>query len=117
MWWVSVECPWAPIRWHGPVSPRESPALPPAIRALQPQDVYYISPKLFGPQSDQPKIPLVRIKVFGMHSSGGRSTPYFGLEIVATASSEDYTPKARLAASGNGHVNYRKVSDGVYEIY
>lgn len=95
----------------------DAPALPPAIRALQPQQVYYVSPKLFGPHSDESKIPIVRIKVFGMHSTGGHSTPYFGLEVVATPSSEDYTPKARPAASGNGHVHYRKVSDGVYEIY
>ena len=101
------------IRWHT----NDAPALPPAVMALQPQQVYYLSPKLLGPQSGEPQIPLVRIKVFGMHATGGHSTPYFGVEVIATPSTADCTPKARPAASGNGHVNYRKVSDGVYEIF
>lgn len=92
-------------------------ALPPTISALQPKEVYYVSPQLLGPNSAEPRIPVVRIKIFGMHSTGGHSTPYFGLEVVAMSSSEDYTPKARPAASGNGHRNYRKVSEGVYEVY
>lgn len=101
------------IRWHT----NDSPALPPTISALQPQQVYYVSPKLFGPHSDEPQIPIIRIKIFGTHATGGHSTPYFGLEVVATPSSEDYTPRARPAASGNSHRDYRKVSDGVYELY
>jgi hypothetical protein len=101
------------IRWHT----NDAPALPPAIAALQPQQVDYVSPKLFGPHSDEPRIPIVRIKMFGMHSTGGHSTPYFGLEVVAASSGEDYNPKARPSASGNGHLNYRKVSEGIYEIY
>ena len=101
------------FRWHT----NDSPVLPPAISSLQPLQVDYVSPKLLGPHSDEPSFPIVRIKIFGMHSTGGHSTPFFGLEVVATPSSENYTPKARPAASGNGHLGYQKVSDGVYEIY
>jgi hypothetical protein len=101
------------IRWHT----NDAPALPPAIMALQPQQVYYVSPKLPSPQSGEPQVPIVRIKVFGMHATGGHSTPYFGLEVVATPSSVNYTPKARPAASGNGHLNYQRVSEGVYEVF
>jgi hypothetical protein len=100
-------------RWYT----NESPALPSAISVLQPQEVYYFSPKLLGPHSNEPRIPIVRIKIFGMHSTGGHSIPYFGLDVVATPSSGEYTPKASTAASGNGHRDYRKVSDGVYEVY
>lgn len=95
----------------------DAPALPPAIMALRPQQVHYNPPKLLGPQSTEPQIPVVRIKVFGMHATGGHSTPYFGLEVIAGAASEGYTPKARPAASGNGHLDYRKVSEGVYEVF
>jgi hypothetical protein len=101
------------IRWHT----NDTPALPPAIAALQPQQVDFVSPKLFGRHSDEPRIPIVRIKIFGMHSTGGHSTPYFGLEVIAEASTTNYTPKARPAASGNGHLNYRNVSEGIYEIF
>ena len=100
-------------RWHT----NDAPVLPPAIATLQPQQVYFFPPKLLGPQSNEPRTPVVRIKIFGMHSTGGHSTPYFGLEIVAASSNEDYTPKARPAVSGNGHRNYRKVSEGIYEIF
>jgi hypothetical protein len=100
-------------RWHT----NDSPALPPILMALQPQQVYYVSPKVLGPLSGEPKIPIIRIKVFGMHSTGGHSIPYFGLEVIATSSPVDYTPKASPAASGNGHLDHRKVSEGVYEIY
>src|SRR5580765_2471508 len=86
------------FRWHT----NDAPALPPAIAALQPQQVSHVSPKLLGrPHSDEPQFPIVRIKIFGMHATGGHSTPYFGLEIVAAMSGDDYNPKARPAASGS----------------
>src|SRR5262249_31764122 len=73
------------IRWHT----NDAPALPPAIAALDPQEVYYDSPKLFGPHSNEPRVPVIRIKIFGLHATGGHSTPYYGLEVVATLSNED----------------------------
>ena len=100
-------------RWHT----NDAPPLPPAIAALQPQQIDYFSPKLLGEHSHEPRTPVVRIKLFGMHATGGHSTPYFGLEVVTDSSTNVYTPKARPAASGNGFLNYQKVSEGIYEIY
>jgi hypothetical protein len=101
------------LRW----STNGVPALPPAVMALQPQEVYYVSPRGLRQDSREAQIPIVHIKLFGAHATGGHSTPYFGLEVVATPSNEDYTPKAHRAASGLGHVDYRKVSEDVYEIF
>jgi hypothetical protein len=101
------------IRWHT----NGAPVMPPAILALKPQEVSYYSPKVFGPKSGELQIPVVRVKVFGMHSTGGHSTPYFGLEVIASDSTEGYAQKAHPAVPGNGFEQYRKVSEGVFEIY
>jgi hypothetical protein len=120
-------------------------ALPPTLAALRPQEIDYVSPKLLTPRPEKPQaqvvrtfqsdaggfvvpeIPLflsnkvevavVRIKIFGAHSTGGHSIPYFGLEIISWPGSEDYRPRACPAASGNGHLSYRKIEEGIYEIY
>ena len=98
-------------------SSHAAPALLPAIAALKPQQVDFVSPTLLHNGPEESRTPVVRIKIFGMHATGGRSTPYFGLEVVISPSSEGYTPKARPAASGNGHTNYRKVSEGIFEVF
>jgi hypothetical protein len=103
------------IRWLRWVT--NAPTLPPVIMALQPQQVYYVSPKFRAKDSREPKIPIVQIMLFGTPSSGGHLTPYFGLEVVATPSKEDYTPEPHPAVPGFGHNDYRKVSEGVYEIF
>ena len=96
-------------------STNNSVPLPPSLAALQPQQVHFVTPRLLGENSEEERIPIVRIKVFGMHSTGGHSTPYFGLEVVTGPSSQGYTPKPRPAAAGNGHLYYQKVADGIYE--
>ncbi len=96
---------------------KENPALPPTIAALQPKEVQFVSPRVLGRPSDEGQIPVVRIKIFGMRSTGGRSTPYFGLEVIAQEPATNYVPKPRPAAAGNGHRSYRKISDGVYEVF
>ena len=95
----------------------DAPTLPPTIAALKSREVEFISPKFLSNGPEEFRIPVVRIKIFGSHATGGRSTPYFGLEVVTSPSSEGYTPKARLAASGNGHTDYRKVSEGIFEVF
>jgi hypothetical protein len=84
--------------------------------ALQPQEIYYVSSKFRTGVPGEPRMPIVQIKVFGMHSTGGHSTPYFGLDVVTTPSTE-YAPNAHRAAYGYAQRNYRKVSEGVYEIF
>jgi len=101
------------IRWRT----NDAPPLPQAIAALQPQQVDFLSPKFLGAIPGEPRTPVVRIKLFGMHSTGGHSTPYFGLEVVTDSSTKRYTPKASTAASGNGFLNYQMISEGIYEIY
>jgi len=103
------------FRWARLVT--NAPTLPPAIMALQPQEVHYVSPKYSARGSGESQISIVRIKVFGVHSSGGHSTPYFGLDVVTTPSKEGYDPNAHRAVPGNGHMDHRKVSEGVYEIF
>lgn len=90
--------------------------LPPAVAALQPREIHYYPPRLVP--KDEPQVPVVRIKIFGIHRTGGHSTPYFGLEIVCGTNVESYRPEpARGGASGNHYDNYKQVADRIYEIY
>jgi hypothetical protein len=84
--------------------------LPASLAALKPWYVDYES-------HQSPKVELVRIKVFGMHSTGGHSTPYLGVEVVTGPGSGDYLPKPVEAASGNAHTRFSKMAEGIYEIY
>jgi hypothetical protein len=69
-------------------------------------------------RKQEPQVAVVRIKFFGMHSTGGHSTPYFGLEVVSGPGAETYKPTPSLGgASGNGYRRYRAVTDRIYEIY
>jgi hypothetical protein len=80
--------------------------LPPALAALKPRGMEY-------------RNPVMQIRLFGMHSSGGHSTPYFGLEIVCSTNAPEYRPKVGGSggASGNHHSTYEQVAEGVFEIY
>jgi|ERR1051326_1738043 hypothetical protein len=97
-------------RWYT----NDAPELPPAIAALHPQRVDYVSPKVLGSRS---ALPIVRVKIFGMHSTGGHSIPYFGLEVISGTSSEGNPRKLLPPTPGNGHLKRRKVCDGVYEVF
>ena len=96
----------------------ETNALPPALAALKPWEVRFYSPTVLRDFKDEPQVAVVRIKIFGMHSTGGHSTPYFGLEIVSGAGAESYRPRpSRGGVSGNGYRSYTTVTDRIYEIY
>jgi hypothetical protein len=120
-------------------------ALPPALAALRPQSVDFVSPKLREPKphkaqarpvrafrseigrfvlpelptfsSNTAEVAVLRIQIFGSHSTGGHSTPYSGLEIISGPGGEDYRPRASRGATGNRHTSYRKVEEGIYEVY
>jgi hypothetical protein len=101
---------------------RSTNALPATIASLKPMRVEYYPSKFLsemkdGKFTDPPNVRLLRIRVFGMHSTGGHSTPYFGLEIVTGSGSKDYVPRVHAAVSGNRHVSYSRVAEGIYEIY
>jgi len=95
-----------------------SNALPPEIAALQPQEVWYYSPKKVRGSIFETDFDVLHIKVFGIHRTGLHAYPYFGLEIVSGTNAARYTPRPSLGgASGNGYDSYRKITDRIYEIY
>lgn len=90
--------------------------LPSAVAALRPRAIRYYPRRSWS--EEEPQVAIVRIMIFGSHSSGGHSTPYFGLEVVCSTNSKSYRPQpARGGASGNRYEGYRRVIDRVYEIY
>jgi hypothetical protein len=92
--------------------------LPPAVAVLKPQEVRYYPPRRLREFKDESQVAVVRIKVFGMHSTGGHSTPYYGLEVPCGAGAESYEPRpSQGGVSGNRYTSFRKVADGVFEVY
>jgi len=89
----------------------------PTLAALKPWYVEFYSPTVLRDFKDEPQVAVIRIKIFGMHSTGGHSTPYYGLEIVSGAGAETYRPRPKPAASGNSYSTNNPVTDRIYEIY
>jgi hypothetical protein len=88
---------------------RNSTNLPPAILMLKPAMVDYY-----------PKYGCVRIKIFGMHATGGHSRPYFGLDVETSTNNAGYPRSVGYGGQGvrgNLHSVAEKVADGIYEIY
>ena len=93
-------------------------ALPPSLAALMPWQIRFDSPILLRQVKDAPQVAVVRIKLFGMHSTGGHSMPYFGLEIVSGSGAKSYRPSATVdVVPGNEHHSYSRVTDTIYEVY
>jgi hypothetical protein len=93
-------------------------ALPSALAALKPQEVRFYSLRILRDFKDEPQVAVVRIKIFGLASTGGHATPYFGLEVVSGAGAEPYRPRpSRGGAPGNAYRSYSPVTDRIYEIY
>lgn len=83
--------------------------LPPAILALKPMIVQYY-----------PQYGCVSMRIFGMHSTGGHSRPYFGLEIDTSTNSQGYkhgTGYENGGVIGNHHSVAEQIAAGIYEIY
>ena len=92
-------------------------ALPPAIVALKPMDLSYNSPKILRNFPGETQVPVVHIRIFGLHATGGRATPYFGFDVVAGTNGQAYEPTPSTGASGNCHNAYRKITDKIYEVF
>jgi hypothetical protein len=93
-------------------------ALPSTIAALNPWEVRYYSPAALRGSSDETKVSVVHIKIFGLHATGGHSTPYFGLDVVSGTNADSYHPHPSSGGvSGNHYDTYRKVTDRIYEVY
>ena len=82
--------------------------LPPAVLALKPLLVDYA-----------PQYGRVSMRVFGIHSTGGHSVPYFGLEVVTASKASDYRPGVGYGGGviGNYHSACDQVAEGIYEVY
>jgi hypothetical protein len=89
--------------WH------DTNGLPTAIVELNPMMVEYY-----------PVYSCVRIRIFGIHSTGGHSTPYFGLEVDTSTNSignNHGTGYDNGGVIGNRHSTNNQVAEGIYEIY
>ena len=92
--------------------------LPSALAALKPQEVRFDSPRVLRDFKDKPQVAVVRIKIFGLASTGGRGIPCFGFQVVSGAGAETYRPSpSGGGAPGNAYTSYRPVTDRIYEIY
>jgi hypothetical protein len=95
---------------------RDGKERPPCLAILKPKQITFYSPEL-GLDSE-PKVPVVKVKVFGMHSTGGNSYPYYGLEFVFGPEAGSYRPSpSHGGVSGNGYARYRQITNNIYEIY
>jgi len=68
----------------------------------------------------EPEFGCVRIRIFGLHSTGGHSTPYLGLEVDTSTNSVSYNHGAAYGNGGvigNHHAVAEKVAEGIYELY
>ncbi len=83
--------------------------LPPAIVALKPRFVEFYPPKY--PGFNDSDYPVVRITIFGMHSTGGHDIPRLGLDVICSGSGADYE---KMPSS---YWSYRKVADDVFEFF
>lgn len=88
---------------------RDTNGLPAALVALKPMEVEY-----------QPQFGCVCIRIFGMHSTGGHSRPYFGLEVDTSTNSVSCNHGAGYGNGGvigNRHTVAEQVAEGIYELY
>jgi hypothetical protein len=83
--------------------------LPPAISALEPDVIE------FDFDMDPQTNPVVRIKIFGAHSTGSWGIPYYGLYIVCSSTNKALIPPLTYGLGPEGHVN--KLADFVFEAY
>ncbi len=88
--------------------------LPSAISILKPMEIS------FHPEVSEEGFydVVVKIRLFGVPSTGGRAVTYYGLEVPCGPGAAAYRPKrGEGGVPGNSHSTYRKVADRVFEIY
>jgi hypothetical protein len=105
---IQRECTqFAQVNSNGIYFPWRDTNLPPAILALKPIRV----------ESD-PDHRRVRIRVFGVNSTGGHSTPYLGLDVFPENSGEaEAAMVSAVRAAGNSHSTVKRVAEGIYQTY
>jgi len=76
-------------------------------------EVVYYSPSALRSFHSNTNFSVVRINIFGLHRTGGRDIPSFGLEVISGTNADRYTPHRVTGESEN----YEKATNWVYEIY
>ena len=90
-------------------TPRSTNALPPAISALKPKEVR----ASWTQHSGEPTELRVHIKVFGLRSTDGHQSPYFGLEVVTGPHAGTY----KSVRSRFVDLPCELVTNGIYEVH
>lgn len=97
--------------------------LPPAIAALKPRDVEFYPLSMLRQIKSEESIrwygtnAVVRIQVFGYHSTGGRGAPYLGIEVLCEPGLTNYCPERLRSTVPLRYWRYRKVAPDIYEYY
>jgi hypothetical protein len=103
-------------------SDSDTSTLPPAIAALKPKYVEFYprkvvqsfvgdSKKWFGTDV------VVRISIFGAHSTGGHDQPWLGLDVLCDPDVASYHPERLRSIIPLRYWKYRKVAEDIYEFY
>ena len=90
--------------------------LPHSLTELKASRIEY-TPGRFLKLAGGEQVEVMRIKIFGIYSTGGHSTPYYGLEVVWGPGTNNYHPQPSHAATGYSHITYDQVFPNIYEIY
>ena len=92
---------------------------PAAIAALKPKEIVYYPPGSVKGTAFDTAVPVVRIRIFGLPSTGGHAAPYLGLHVVCSTNAAAYEPPrgSGEGAPGNRYTTFRKVAENVFEIY
>jgi hypothetical protein len=107
------------FRWYGFF---DTNSLPPAITALKPKVVEFYPRRevqQFGAEGRRwfGSNVVIRITIFGAHSTGGHDQPSLGLEVLCESGASDYRPERLRSTTPLRYWRYRKVADAVYEFY
>jgi len=84
--------------------------LPHSLALLRPMEVRFYAPTIMGDFPEAPKVPVVQIQIFGLHRTGGRDIPYFGLVVICATNAGSYHPTPV-------RYGYQKVTDTIFEVY
>ncbi len=97
-------------------------ALPPAIAALKPKEVEFYPPKVLQPIGTEREKwhgsnAVMRISIFGAHSTGGRDQPWLWLEVLCEPGVISYSHSRLRSTTPLRYWKYRKITDNIYEYY
>lgn len=107
------------FRWYKNGPPDDTNSLPTAIAALNPMMVEFLSPKMMqGLGAGGGTNLVVRISIFGHHTTGRHEKPWLGLDVLCGSSVTNYSSvDPHPFAPNSWNWQYRKIVDGIYEHY